>query len=252
MAKSSALPLLAGGAAVLLLASSGKKKKKTSGSGSGSGKVRWGVRIPKGCQEVIIDNAEIFQDFLFGAYNELIEIDPDLGVLQITDALFGEVAPHCSGFPEEPESAAIVEFYTFIARHISMFMIDDARLSVTAEDLANEATKVAFGDWYQQWAQYPTPEVGDIPSDQAGISGDYKKLKIGPDWYANNVRPFVEQAIKQGRADTAFEDYVANRGILVGNIIKPISELPQDKTVVDQFLDALEEAIDKATEELGG
>jgi len=45
---------------------------------------------------------------------------------------------------------------------------------------------------------------------------------------------------------------VANRGILVGNIIKPISELPQDKTVVDQFLDALEEAIDKATEELGG
>ena len=90
MAKS-ALPLIVGaGAAAILLS------KKKSGKAKGGVAGRWGVRVSSDCQTVDIVDPELFNQFLFGAFNELVETDPSLSLIQMTDALFGDVAPGCS------------------------------------------------------------------------------------------------------------------------------------------------------------
>jgi len=245
MAKNTALPLLAGGAALLIL--SGKKPKKRKGSGS---KIRWGVRISSKCKSIIVENAELFEDFMYGAYNELIEADPDLTVLQITDALFGDIAPQCSGFPEKPESVAVVEFYSFMARTVARFMLDDPRVKVGASDMIDEATHIAFSDWYKQWRQYPSSDVPETPSDQVSFSSDFSDYKIGSDWYSENIKPFTASMIAAGAGENVFEEYTSSHGVLVGNLITPIEELPQEEEAVDDFLDKLEESIDRALQEL--
>jgi len=247
MAKSSALPLLVGGAAALALAS-GKKKKKKKKSSGGGGKIRWGVRVTSDCQDVIIENDELFSDFILAGYQELHGIDPDLDVIEISTALFGEVAPDCSPFPEEPESGAIAELFAFVMRRVAFYMVADGRQQNI--DLVEDSMGIAFNDWYTQWRNYPSSDIYDFPPSQVGFANDFSKYKIGPQWYSKTIKPFVATAVQQGRAGTAFEDYVANNRVLVGEFEKDIASLPQDQPVVDDYLDEVEEAIDRALSEI--
>lgn len=243
--KTSALPVLAGGAALLLL--SQKKKGKTQKSGGS----RWGIRVSADCKKVEVVDSKLFNQFMFGAFNELVEIDPTLSLIQMTDALFGDVAPHCSGFPEDPGSAEVAELYAVIARHIGQFMVEDPRVEMNMGSLVDEATKIAFTDWYRAWRNYPSSEIHEAPSDQIAFPSDFSSLHIGKDWYRKTVIPFVEDAAKRGTLDAAFEEFVSKFGVLVGQFVMPIAELPQDKESVIQFLDKLEEAIEEARQEIG-
>lgn len=246
MAKSSALPLLVGGAAALALASNKKKKKKKSSGGGG--KIRWGVRVTPDCQEVIIENDELFSDFILAGYQELHDIDPNLDVIEISTALFGEVAPDCSAFPEEPESGAIAELFAFVMRRVAFYMVADGRQQNI--DLVEESMGIAFNDWYTQWRDYPSSKIYDFPPSQAAFSSDFSNYKIGKDWYRKTIKPFVIMASRQGKTETAFEDYVANNRVLVGEFERDIASLPQDKPAVDDYLDEVEAAIDRAISEV--
>ncbi len=251
MAKSSsALPILAGGAALILL-SGGKKKRKKSGGGS-SGGVRWGIRVSGDCKTVDVVDAKLFNQFMYGAFHELVEADPTLTLIQMTDALFGDIAPQCSGFPEEPESDQVAELYAVIARNIGHFMVEDPRVDLTVGGLIDEATRITFLDWYRAWRNYPSSEVPIAPQDQVSFSSDLSTYEIGPDWYEKTVLPFVGQAGVEGRLETAFQDFVANRGVKVGQFVMSIAELPQGGEAVEHFLDQLEEAIEKASAAVSG
>ena len=248
MAKSnSALPIIAGGAALLML--SGKKKKKVGGAKGG--KVRWGIRISADCKQVDVVNVDLFHQFMFGAFNELVEADPKLSLIQMTDALFGDIAPHCSGFPEEPESEQVAELYAVIARNVGQYMVSDPRVDLSITGLVDEATRISFTDWYRAWRNYPSPEVPEAPVDQIAFSSDLTNYTIGDQWYAKTLLPFVKQAAAEGRLETVFEDFVAHRGVKVGQFVMAISELPQDSPVVNDFLDKIESEIERASAEVG-
>lgn len=246
MAKgTSTLPVLAGGAALLLL--SQKKKGKTQKSGE----TRWGIRVSVDCKRVEVVNPKLFNQFMFGAFNELVEIDPTLSLIQMTDALFGDVAPHCRGFPEDPGSSDVAELYAVVARNIGQFMVEDPRVNMNIGSLVDEATKIAFIDWYRAWRNYPSSEIPEAPADQVAFSSDFSSIHIGPDWYRKTVIPFVKGLAEHGTLDSAFEEFVSKLGVLVGQFVMPISELPQDRESVIQFLDRLEEAIESAQQEIG-
>jgi hypothetical protein len=247
MAKKSALPIVAGGAALLLLSSSGKKKKK---SGTTSNRPRWGVQISKDCKSVTIVDSKLFSQFMYGAYDELISVDPTLTLMQVTDALFGEVAPNCSGFPEEPESDEVAELFAVIARGVASFMATDPRTKDSMGTLLDEATQISFVDWYRWWRNYPSPEIPDAPSAQVVFSSDLSTYKIGDNWFEETLRPYVQAEYDNGRIATAFEDYVNNFGVRVGKFTQPVKELPQDKPAVQDFLQKLEEAIARAAAEV--
>jgi len=242
MARGLALPIMAGGAALILLG--GGKKRKLSG------RTRWGVKVSTDCQDVTIVDPVLFQKFLIGAFDELVSIDPALGIIQLTDALFGDVAPNCSGFPEEPESAAVAELYATIARMMARLMIEDPRVVAADTDLVDEATQIEFADWYRAWRNYPSSTVMKAPPEEVAFSSDYSKYEIGPKWYEATIIPEAEQAVREGRADSLFEYIVENRGVLVGQFITPMSELPEDKPAVEEFLDKLEDAIERAISEV--
>ena len=247
--KTSALPIIAGGAALLLL--SGGKKKKKKGTSSG-GKVRWGIRVSDDCKTVEVVDVNLFHKFMFGAFNELVETDPSLSLIQMTDALFGDIAPDCGGFPEEPQSAEVAELYAIIARNVGQFMVADPRVDLSMGELIDEATKISFTDWYRAWRNYPSTEVPDAPSDQVSFPSDLSTFKIGSDWYANTLLPFVAQAGEEGRLETVFEDFVGSRGVLVGQFVMPISDLDQGEESVVAFLNELQAAIDQAQKEIVG
>lgn len=242
----SAVPLLVGAGALAVVAASKKKKSKSKGH------VRWGIRISSDCKQVDVVDPKLFDQFLYGAFNEMVAADPEFSLIQITDALFGDIAPHCSGFPEEPESAQVAELYAVIARQIGMFMVWDPRLNVTMGSLIDDATKISFVDWYRAWRNYPSSDVPEAPASQVAFSSDLSSYDIGSKWYEETVLPFVAQSAAEGRVDSAFEDFVAFRGVKVGQFVMPISELPQDSPVVVEFLDTVEEAIDQAIAELSG
>lgn len=247
MAKStSALPILAGGAAVLFLAGGKKKKKKASGN------VRWGIRISSDCSKVDVVDQKLFNQFMFGAFNELVEIDPSLSLIQMSDALFGDVAPNCSGFPEDPESAEVAELYAVIARNVVQFMLADPRLQISMGELVDEATKISFTDWYRAWRNYPSADAPEAPSDQVSFSSDLSTFKIGSKWYTQTLLPFVKQAAEAGSLDSVFENFVASMGVLVGRFVMPISDLPQDEESVVRFLDEIQKAIQQASKGLAG
>lgn len=250
MAKTgTALPVIAGGAALLML--SGRKKKKGTSLPASSGS-RWGIRIVDDCKGVEVTDPELFNKFMYGAFNELVETDPSLSLIQMTDALFGDVAPSCSGFPEEPESAEVAELYATIARHIGRFMIHDSRVDINASKLVDEATKISFVDWYIRWRNYPSSDIPKAPENQVAFSSDMSTYQVGPKWYEETVVPFVASSGQEGRLETVFEDFVASRGVMVGRVVKPISELPQDSPIVNDFLDGLEEAINNASAQVSG
>lgn len=238
------LPILAA-AAALAVVSDKKKKSRTSG-----GNVRWGVRVSPDCKTVDIVNPKLFNEFLYGAFDELVSVDPDLTLIQMTDALFGDVAPTCSGFPEEPESEHVAELYAVIARAMGQFMVTDDRVDLNAGGMIDQATKISFTDWYRNWRNYPSPELPDGPSDEVSFSSDFTTYVIGSNWYANTLFPFVQGAARNGQLDSVYNDFVANRGVLVGQFIRPISELPDEADAVEHFLDALEEAVAQAKSEV--
>jgi len=246
MAKSSsALPLVVGGAALLVATSGKKKKKKSSGPRS-----RWGVLVSKDCQTVKVVNPRLFDQFLYGAYEELVSIDSSLTLIQITDALFGEVAPDCAGFPEQPESSETAELYAVIARAIGSYLVTDPRTKDSMGSLIDEATQISFIDWYRGWRNYPSPELPDKPSNQVAFSSDLSKYEIGPNWFEETIRPFVQRGQDEGWIDSAYENFANNAGVVVGRFIMPIAELPQDDPVVQDFMMRLEEAIVKAQGEV--
>lgn len=248
MAKSSALiPLAAGAAVVAIAASSSKKKKKKS-----LGKTRWGVRISNDCQVVDIVDGDLFEKFMLGAFNELVEADASLTLLQMTDALFGDIAPHCSGFPERPESADVAELFTVIARRVAQYMMEDPRVKVKAADLMDAETVAHFTDWYRAWRNYPSADIPAAPKEHVSFASDYSDYTIGPKWYENTVVPFVVAAAKDGTLATAAEDFVKSLGVLVGKFIIPIDELPKDKESVKDFYDKISKAVNTAIAEVGG
>ncbi len=241
--KSSALPLVAGGAALLLM--SGKKKKKKSGNGS-----RWGVSISKDCQTIKIVNPELFDQFLYGGYDELASVDSSLRLIQITDALYGEIAPDCAGFPEDPPSSEIAELYAVIARAVGSFMVADPRNDATMGAIIDEATQISFIDWYRGWRNYPTADVPDTLANQVAFSSDMSSYKVGSNWFEETVRPFVQAAHDEGRLDAVLVDFANNRGVLVGKFVMPIAELPQEEASTKAFITELEAAIAKAQSEV--
>lgn len=249
MAKSSsALPLLAGGAALVFLGGKKKKKKK----GISGGKSRWGIQISSDCMEVNVVDVDLFHKFMFGAFNELVDADPSLSLIQMSDALFGDVAPNCSGFPEDPESDQVAELYAVIARNVGQFMVADPRVDLTMGGLIDEATKISFTDWYRAWRNYPSSDPTAAPQDQVSFATDMSNYTIGPEWYTKTVLPFVAAAGEAGRAESAFEDFANNRGVKVGQFVMPISGLPQDEPKVVEFLNVLQEAVARAQKEIVG
>lgn len=244
--KSSALPLVAGGAALLFLSSGKKKKKKTSSAP----RSRWGVKISKDCSSVEIVDPDAFQNFILGAYMELVDVDSSLSLIQITDALFGEVAPDCSGFPENPESEEIAELYAVIARNLAPHLAKDPRTKDSIGSLIDETTNISFTDWYRAWRNYPSAEVPDGPSGQVVFSSDMTDYAIGDSWFEEFVRPFVQKEQEDGRLEFAFDDFVNNIGVKVGRFMTPINELPQEAPTVQDFLAKLASAIQRATDEV--
>lgn len=247
MAKKSALPFIAGGAALLLLSSQDKRKR----TAKSSGKSRWGIQVSPDCKTVNVVDAKLFNRFMLGAFNELVETDPSLTLIQMTDALFGDVAPNCRGFPEDPQSAEVAELYATIARSIFQFMVGDPRIKASAGEMIDEATQISFVDWYRAWRNYPSSDIPEAPDDQVSFSSDLSTFYIGTQWYPKTVVPFVAEAAKNGEMDIVFKKFTNERNVLVGQFTTPIDELPQDEVAVVEFLDKLEEAIVEAKKEIG-
>lgn len=246
MAGKSALPILAAAGALAVVASSKKKKK-----GKKSGNVRWGIRVSANCTKVEAVDTNLFHKFMFGAFNELVEIDPSLTLIQMTDALFGDIAPNCSGFPEEPESADVAELYAVIARTIGQFMVHDPRVEMTMGKLIDDATKISFVDWYRAWRNYPSSEIPQAPADQISFSSDLSGFDFGPEWHSKTLLPWLHAAAEANRLPSAYEDFVNSRGVLVGQFVIPIADLPQDNDTVIEFLDELDKAFAEAMGALG-
>lgn len=243
--KSASIPVLAGGAALLLMANSKKKPSKRSKVG----KVRWGVRVSPDCQSAeIVDSVE-FNAFIFGGSRELSEIDPTLTLIQISDALFGEVAPGCRGFPEDPNSSDIADLYMTIVQAVGPYLVDGDHAATSLDELADEVVDVNLIDWYNRWRNYPTSTVPEAPPSEVAFSGDLTRYIIGKDWYSKTLVPFVANALKEGISDIA-DLFLENRGVLVGKDVIPASELPEDKGAVSKFFDYVEESVARAELEL--
>jgi len=241
--------IVAGGIAIAA-ASSKKKKTKRSGAHSAkSGSVRRGVRVSDNCSSVEVVSPDVFDNFTYGAYEELMAVDPSYSVFQITDALFGEVAPDCSAFPEEPESADVAELYAVIARMVTLYMSQDPRVEGKVGDRISEAQSVGFTDWYRSWRNYPSAQVPQAPSTVVSFSSDYSNYKIGEEWYEKVLVPFVATAKDQGRLGSVFEDFLESHMVAFGIDRVPMSELPLDNPTVQDFMRMLEASIKSASVE---
>ena len=247
MSNKAILPVLAGGAAVLAL--SGGKKSKSKGKSSG-GVSRWGVKISKDCKKISIFNEKLFLRFINGAYIEALKIDDSFSLLQIADIIFDDVAPNCSGFPEEPESPNVAELYFIILTIVWRIMVEESDYSISDEDLIEPNTAANFSEWYLENTNPKSPEIFEFPADQVAFSGDMDRYKIGKEWYKYNIVPFVRSARINDRLDSAFNDYVLTRNVKVGMFVRPISTLPENEPSVIHFLKKLSDSIDKAKSEL--
>jgi hypothetical protein len=238
MAKGAAIPLIAGGAALLLL-SKGKKKTSTT-------RKTWGVRVNSDCSSVEIVDKERFYAFLNTGFRELADADPNLTFIQISDALFYEVAPHCTGFPGQPESGPVADLYAHITTVVGRLMIADARFKMPSLGaLMGEAEDVSLTDWYRKWHNYPSSSLPTTPPSEVAFSSDLSRFKIGPDWYDKTVVPFVTEAAAEGRLDTVLTDFM-ERGVAHGRLVTAISELPKTSPAVKTFLAEVEDAIQEA------
>lgn len=240
MAKSAA-PILLGAGAAALIASKKKKKKKKRG--------HWGVRVSKNCQLVEITNMALFRDFLLGGYKELIGIDPNLDIFQVTDAMFGEVAPNCAPFPEKPESIGVAELYRVIVKAVTQFMVADRNPKIM--NMIENPRAQEFVQWFDHWRNPPSSEIPDAPSNEVAFASDFSQFRIGKQWYAQTVRPFVMALVQAGNANQAYEQFINNRAVAIGRVLLPISALSADQPMVAQFLEQVHAAIDQALGEAG-
>lgn len=239
MAKSAA-PILLGAGAVALLASSKKKKRKRK-------RGHWGIYVSKDCQRVEITNQKLFRDFLLGGYKELIEIDPDLDIFQVSDSMFGEVAPDCAPFPEPPESLGTLELYSIIVKAMTAFMMADRNPKIY--HMLEDPRAMEFAQWYEHWKNPPNPKLPDTPPTEVGFSSDYSQYQIGKQWYQETVLPFVRGMKQAGNGSQAYQAFIENRAVSVGRMILPIDQLPQDQQMVAQFLEQVRAAVDQALAE---
>src|SRR5690606_18701676 len=80
-----------------------------------------------------------------------------------------------------------------------------------------------------------------LPSPKAvTFTSDLSKFNIGKDWFQYEVVPFVKLANDEGKLDTAFEDFVSQRSVIVGVKEIPIKDLPGNQESVIRFFDKLE------------
>ncbi len=239
MAKSAA-PLLIGAGAIAVAATKKKKKKKRG---------HWGIYISKDCQNVEITNSELFRKFVLGATKELIDIDPNLDILQVTDSLYGEVAPHCSPFPENPESPLLAELYKRIVAGVTDAMIRLGK-SEQVKAMVGSARAGEFSQWYAHWRNPPSSQIPDTASSDVAFASDYSQYRIGNDWYAQQVVPFVEAMAQAGATQqTIYDEFLTNRAVLLGRFYIPIADMPKEQMVV-QFLKQIQDAILKAFSEM--
>lgn len=231
---SPALPLLVAGGA--LVVASKKKKKKGRSS-------HWGVRVTKACEIQVVDPV-LFERFVLGALYELRDIDPSLDAFQLTDAMFGEVAPECSPFPEAPENSSVVKFYFTLLRANSRNLI--ANKIVSPEEVSSHPRSGEFIDWYRTWLNPPSPEVPSAPDNQVAFSSDFSEYVIGPNWYEQTVKPFVA-GVSDGAS--AYEDFINHLSVAVGKLIVPIHQLPADPPSVQDFIAKVQSAIEQAQQE---
>lgn len=236
----SAAPVLLGAGALAVLASSKKKKKGKRG--------HWGIYVSKDCQRVEITNQLLFRDFLLGGYKELIGIDPALDVFQVSDAMFGEVAPHCSPFPEHPESVGLVELYGIIVKAVTGFMTADRNPKVL--QMLDDPRAKEFAQWYEHWKNPPDSTLPNTPSTEVGFSSDYSQYQIGKGWYDRTVVPFVHAMVQSGNTEQIYQAFIENRAVSVGRLILPIVDLPESQPMVVQFLEQVQAAVDQARAEM--
>lgn len=239
MAKTSAAPLLLGAGAVAVMAAKGKKKKRPKG--------HWGIRVSKDCQLVEITNPVLFRDFLLGGYKELVEADPDLGVFQIASAMFGEVAPTCSPFPENPESPGVAELYSLIIKSLTGFMVADRNPKILA--MMDNPESKEFSQWYDYWRNPPSPEIPEAPATEVAFASDLSQYRIGSDWYEGTVLPFVMAFVQANGAAQVYEAFITNRAVSIGRMILPIAELPAESPMIVQFIGQVQDAIARAVAE---
>lgn len=239
MAKSSpALPILVGGAAAMAMASKKKKKKRVVS--------HWGVRVTSSCDIEIVDSV-MFDRFLIGAFFELIDIDSSLDVFQLTDAMYGEVAPDCSSFPEDPASPSAIDFYFLLLKFNSRGLL--AKGLATKASLSTHERSPQFIEWYRYWRNPPSSEIPDVPKEQVGFASDFTDYIIGSKWYESTVKPFVAKKVAAGHGDVALADFARERAVAVGKTSVPISQLPEGPAVVGDFLGKLRAAVERAKSE---
>lgn len=224
MAKNAA-PLLIGVGALALLAS-GKKKKAPSKPG----RTRHGVFVADDCSMVEIRSQEKLRNFLNGAYRELRETDPDLDWFQLTDALFGDIAPDCGGFPEDPQSADVAEFYAFVLRTVAYKLIGDKLGNII--DIITDDRVGEFGNWYKEYVGGLLSDLPEgIPEDQVGFSPDYTKFYVGPKWESRTLIPGLKNLISSGN-ENPVEMFMRTHNVALGrNFVRFIDLPPQEPNV---------------------
>lgn len=227
------VPVLVGGAALAVVSKKKKKKRKSS---------HWGVRVVRGCDIEIVDD-DLFARFVVGAFHELIEIDPNLDVFQLTDSMYGEVASDCATFPEEPASNSSVDFYMMLLKANTRHLMQKG-LATKAEMAANPRTE-EFVNWYMYWRNPSSPAVPPVPNNQVGFASDFSDYIIGPNWYSETVLPFVQSKKGELGVDMLMA-FAEAKAVAVGKIAVPIVQLPAGPATVADFIDKLNEALERA------
>jgi hypothetical protein len=235
MAKSAA-PLLLGLGALALMAG----KKKTGGV---SGRTRQGVFVSTDCTQVEIRNQERLRNFINGAYRELREADPDLDWFELTDALFGDIAPDCGGYPEDPYSADVADFYAFMLRTVAYKLVEDNPANLV--EIFTEDRIADFGSWYKIYAGGPPGDLPEnIPLDQVGFSPDFTQVYIGPQWESKTVIPYLQEKVKAGEAEEAIEMFMRDHNAAIGRQFVRFFDLPKQEPNVQTLHQKIQDAFD--------
>lgn len=237
MAKVSA-PLLLGVGAIALLAS----RKRGSGSGLGPGRMRNGVFSSADCKTLRVADYDRFNNFMRGGFAELRASGANLDNYAITDRMFRDTAPGCTGFPGVPESADVVMLYMTMMRMVAYQLVEE-RIA-NAIDIISDERNAALTAWVNEYGGGPPNELpGNVPEDQVGFSPNYKQRFVGPAWVANTLEPFMASEGQGGRfGDDAYDRFVNGHNVMVGTSFVPIVELPMNEAKVAEFLDRILEA----------
>jgi hypothetical protein len=237
MAKSAA-PILLGVGALALLAS-GKKKAP-----SRPGRTRHGVFVSDDCSELEIRDQEKLRNFINGAYRELRDSDPELDWFDLTDALFGDIAPDCEGYPDDPQSADVAEFYAFILRSVAYKLIGDKLGNIL--DIITDDRVGDFGKWYKAYGGGLMSDLPkDIPDDQVGFSPDYTKSYVGPKWESKTLIPYMKNLVQAG-SDKPVEMFMRTHNVALGRNFVRFIDLPEQEPNVQALFEQIHAAFNTA------